>query len=242
MTGRGRPSPQNTGSVAGQQDLAVRLAEMAHDLQDAHEPPDVMTRVVSAALALVPGAEEGSVSLVQGRRRITSEGVSSELPRLFDLLQMETNQGPCLDSAFDHLTVRVDDLAADERWPVLGRRAADAGLRSALCLQLFVQGDDLGALNLVSRRPHAFGDESEQVGLLLASHAAIAVADALQLQGVRRALANRDLIGQAKGILMGRHRVTADQAFEMLVRASQDSNRELVDVAQALTATGDVDG
>lgn len=242
MRGRGRPSSQNTGTVVERQDLAERLAATAHALQDASEPSDVMTRVVSAALALVPGAEEGSVSLVQGRRRITSEGVSSELPRLFDHLQVETGEGPCLDSAHEHLTVRVEDLAADERWPVLGPRAADAGLRSALCLQLFVEGDDLGALNLVSRRPGAFDDESEQVGLLLASHAAIAVADALQLQGVRRALANRDLIGQAKGILMQRHKVTADRAFEMLVRASQDTNRKLVDVAEALTATGDAEG
>ncbi|NNH23628.1 GAF and ANTAR domain-containing protein [Pseudokineococcus marinus] len=215
---------------------------MARDLQRAVERPDVMTRTVRAAVALVPGAEDGSVSLVQGRRRITSEGVSSDLPRTFDHLQVATGQGPCLDSAFEHLTVRVDDLSADERWPDLAVRAADTGVRSCLCLQLFVEGDDLGALNLVSRRPRAFDDESEQVGLLLASHAAIAVADALHLQGVRRALANRDLIGQAKGVLMERHKVTSQQAFDLLVRASQDANRKLVDVAEALTATGDVGG
>ncbi len=234
----GEPSAHNTGTAAGEAGLAQRLSEMARDLQRTSEPPDVMEHVVRAAVALVPGAQEGSISLVRGRRRVTSQGASGELGRLMDELQEETGQGPCLDAVFERETVRVEDLAADQRWPDLAARAAEAGIHGALCLQLFVDGDDLGALNLISREPDAFGDESEQVGLLLASHAAVAVSDALQLEGATRALANRDLIGQAKGVLMERFKLPPQQAFDLLAQVSQNTNRRLVDVAEELTTSG----
>ena len=235
---RGRPSPQSTGAVGDGEDLAHRLSEMARDLQRTPEPSEVMVRVVRAAVSLVPGAQGGSISLVRARRRITPEGPTGDLSVLFDQLQEETGEGPCLDAAFEHETVRVHDLATEERWPALARRAAQAGIHGALCLQLFVQGDDLGALNLISREPGAFDDESEQVALLLASHAAVAVSDALQLEGTARALINRDLIGQAKGVLMERFKVTPQQAFDLLAQASQHTNRKLLDVAEELTTTG----
>jgi GAF domain-containing protein len=135
-------------------------------------------------------------------------------------------------------TVRVDDLAADPRWPVLGPRAGERGVGSMLCLQLFVHEDTLGALDLLAHKRWAFTDESEHVGLLLASHAAIAVADAQKLEHAATALANRDIIGQAKGILMERFKLTADQAFDVLAKVSQDTNRKLHAVAEDLTRTG----
>lgn len=233
----GRPSEQNAGGAGGQ-DLAHRLSELARELHRTTEPAEVMSRVARAAVEMVPGAQEGSITLVHARRRVSAEGSTGPLPVLFDRLQEETGQGPCLDAAFEHETVRVDDFATEPRWPELGRRASAAGVRSALCLQLFVEGGDLGALNLTSRAPAAFGDESEQVALLLSSHAAVAVSDALQLQGTTRALANRDVIGQAKGILMERFKITPQQAFDQLTQVSQQSNRKLVDVAEHLTTTG----
>ena len=113
---------------------------------------------------------------------------------------------------------------------------------SSLSLQLFVEGDNLGALNLYARQPHAFGEESEDVGLLLAAHAAVAVAGARAEEHLRRAVDSRDLIGQAKGILMERYKITADQAFQVLARVSQQTNRRLADVADELTQTGSVPG
>ncbi len=239
--GRGRPSPQQGGGSLAGEDLAQQLVRMARELQDAAGSEDVLAGLVRAAVALVPGTQEGSVSLVHGRRTVTSEGASGEMPRVMDQLQEDVGQGPCLDAAFEQATVRVGDLATDPRWPLLAPRAAEAGLHGALCLQLFVTGDDLGALNLVSREVDAFDDESEQVGLVLAAHAAVAVADALRLEGAHRAMASRDLIGQAKGVLMERHKVTAQQAFELLVQVSQHRNVKLVDVAHELVRTGLLD-
>jgi AmiR/NasT family two-component response regulator len=106
-----------------------------------------------------------------------------------------------------------------------------------LSFQLYVSGDNLGALNLYNGSPEAFSDQSEHVGLLLASHAAVAMAGAQHEEQLLQAVATRDLIGQAKGILMERYKITADQAFSLLIRASQDTNSKLRDVADHLIAT-----
>jgi GAF domain-containing protein len=143
-----------------------------------------------------------------------------------------------MGAMYEHRTTRVDDLPHDRRWPELARRSAELGVTSMLCFQLFVVGDDLGALNLLSRRRGAFTDESERIGLLFASHAAVAVAQARKLNHLGVALASRDLIGQAKCVLMERYKITADQAFALLARTSQDTNRKLIDVAEYLTTTG----
>jgi len=106
-----------------------------------------------------------------------------------------------------------------------------------LSFQLYVEGDNLGALNLYSREPNAFDDESEHIGLLFASHAAVAFADAQKLDQLNSAVETRDLIGQAKGILMERYQISAEQAFRVLTRVSQQRNRKLRDLAAELADT-----
>jgi ANTAR domain len=75
-------------------------------------------------------------------------------------------------------------------------------------LQLYVEKDNLGALNLYSYRPDAFDDESEHVGLMFASPAAVAFADAQRIDQLNHKAATRDLIGQAQGILMERYNIS----------------------------------
>src|SRR3954467_8009164 len=228
---RGQPSAQDTGTTAALDELARRLAEAARGMHKQLSPQQVLDRVVSLAVAMVPGADEATITMVRARRHVYSAAATGDLARSFDILQNETGEGPCLDAMWNQQTVRVNDLAADPRWPVLGPRAGQRGVGSMLCLQLFVQEDTLGALDLLAHEKAAFTDESEHIGLLLASHAAIAVADAQKLGHATMALVNRDLIGQAKGILMERFRLTADQAFDVLDRVSQELNRKLVDIA-----------
>ena len=198
----------------------------------------VMEVIVSTAVAMVPGAEEASISLTQGRRRVVSAVATGELPRRFDDLQEETRQGPLHGRhvrARDHPRRRPP---LGRRWPELARRIPEFGVASTMCFQAFVAGDDLGTLNLLARRPGAFTDVSERVGLLFASHAAVAVAQAQKVTHLNTALASRDVIGQAKGILMERYKITATQAFALLVRVSMDTNRRVHEVAEYLTDTG----
>jgi hypothetical protein len=69
-----------------------------------------------------------------------------------------------------------------------------------------------------SCKTQTFDGDSEHVGLLFAAHAAVAMSGAQQQEHMTKAMAACDLIGQAKGILMERHKLTADQAFSVLTR------------------------
>ena len=219
-------------------EVAQQLSELARTLEAEDDTDTMLGELVAAAVAQIPGTEEGSVSMVRGRRDVTSQHPTSVLPEQVDRLQAETGEGPCLDAVYREKTVRVPDMRQEQRWPHFARRAADAGAGSMLSFQLWVEGDNLGALNLYAAQPQAFDEESEQVGLLLASHAAVALAGAQKQDHLVESVATRDLIGQAKGILMERHKLTASRAFQVLVRYSQHSNRKLRDVAAELADTG----
>ena len=132
-------------------------------------------------------------------------------------------------------------MNTESRWPRFAPRAADLGVGSMLCFQLFVDGDNLGALNLLSPEARAFGADALSVGLLFATHAAVALSGARREDQTRMALDTRDLIGQAKGILMERYRLTPDQAFSLLVRVSQHTHVKVRDLAQQLSLTGQLD-
>jgi len=154
-----------------------------------------------------------------------------------DALQDETGEGPCLDAIYDQATVLVADMATETRWPRFAARAAAAGAMSMLSLQLYVDGDNLGSLNLYSRHPRAFDAESEHVGVLFASYAAIAYDTARTRSQLTRAVDTRQLIGQAQGLLMAREHLSADQTFALLVRTSQHQNTRLRDLAERLVTT-----
>ena len=227
--------------TASTHDLAEVMSRAARRIQEEHEDIEATLQAITrTAVRVVPHAEECSISYVIGRSTVEPRASTSDLPREVDALQERLEQGPCMDAVWSEEVVRVDDVAADRRWPEFARQAAELGVRSMLCYQLFVGADRLGAMNLYARTPGAFDDDSEDVGHLLAVHAAMAVAGAEHEEHLRAAVTHRDLIGQAKGILMERHRITADQAFGVLARASKELNRKLVDIARELTDTGAV--
>lgn len=222
-------------------DLAASFSASARSLEQQETPALTLIEIVKDAVNLVPGCDEGSISVVLGRRQVSSEAASGELPRVIDAMQEELGQGPCLDAAYKHLAVLVPDMASDDRWPLFAPRAAAAGAASMLSCRLYVEGENLGALNLYARTAGAFDEESEHVALLFASHAAIAYADSRKVERLEGRIATRQLIGQAQGILIERYKITGDAAFVMLVRASQRSNVKLRDVAERLVIEGRLD-
>ena len=241
-----RPAPASGDGVGGSGatgNLGEVMGQVARSLQEEHGDVEATLRTVAAtAVEAVPGAEECTITYVTGRRSVEPRAATGDLPRQVDELQGRLGQGPCLDAVWEQETVRIEDMRNEPRWPRFAAGAVELGVLSSLSIQLFVEGDNLGALNLYAREPNAFGEESEDVGLVLASHAAVALAGARTEEHLRRAVDNRDLIGQAKGILMERHKLTADQAFQVLARVSQQTNRKLVAVAEELTQTGAVPG
>ena len=219
-------------------DLAAQLGELARSLQGEQYVETTLETAVAAALDLIPGAVAASISVVEQHRAVRSHAASGELPRMLDALQERYGEGPCLDSIWERRTVRVADFGSDPRWPLFAPAAVRAGASSLLAFRLFVDGDDLGALNVYGDRVGAFDEEAEQIGELVAAHAAVAFADARRISHLGEALATRDLIGQAKGILMERFKITDHQAFLILTTASQRTNTKLRQVAEQLVTTG----
>jgi GAF domain-containing protein len=100
-----------------------------------------------------------------------------------------------------------------------------------------------GALNVYSRQPDGLRDADQHVALLLATHASLALACArtsemaeLRETHLQRAISSRGVIGEAKGILMGRQGISAEDAFDILRRTSQQLNTKLVQIAETLVA------
>jgi GAF domain-containing protein len=239
-TGRGKPSAQYTGEAAGWNELAEKFSELARSMQDEKGLEHTLDAIVHAAAESVPGADDASITSVVGRRNVETTAATGAVARAVDQAQYETGQGPCLDSLYEQETLRLSDMCTERRWPDFAARASELGIRSMLAVQLYVTGDNLGALNLHSRQPDSFTDESEQVALMLAAHAAVALAGAQARAHMQTAVNSRDLIGQAKGILMERYKISSHDAFRLLVVASQNTNIKLFDVAEYLTRTGEL--
>jgi GAF domain-containing protein len=121
-------------------------------------------------------------------------------------------------------------------------------MRSLLACRLSLDDDPLGALNLYSRQPSAFDASDREVAALFTVHAAVALAaaeihadDLTKNLNLQEAIETRDIIGQAKGVLMERQHIDADRAFEILRRASQRSNVKLRDVAALIVSGSELD-
>ena len=233
-----RQAVRSTGHSA-EPGVARQLSELARELQADLTSEALLRHIVMAAVTEIPGAQHAAITLVTGKE-FTTPAAFGELAERIDQAQYGTGEGPCLDAARHHKTVRCDDLRIDGRWPRFARQAASLGVLSVLSFQLFAAGDSFGALNLYAAGPAAFDPDSESTGILLASHAALAMAAARTQAGLLTALDSREMIGQAKGILMERYKITGVQAFGLLVASSQAVNCKLRDVAGQLVATGEL--
>ncbi len=201
-----------------------------------------MRQIVEHAALEIPGADYAGVTLATSRNEVTTPASTHRYPALLDTIQERHAEGPCLSAAWNQHTVRIDDLRIDDRWPSYQRDAlALTPIRSVLSFRLFTSDRTMGALNVYAEKPGAFNSESEEIGYVLATHTALAWDTVRRESQFRSALASRDIIGQAKGILMARFNIDAVRAFDLLKRVSQDSNTRLIDVAVKLTTSGGFD-
>jgi GAF domain-containing protein len=223
-------------------DLAAMFARTAQDLLSRHGYQDTLDGIVAAALDAVSGCEYAGVMTVRGPA-VESPAVSDPLVVRLDDEQRRAGEGPCLEVLVTRDPVlRTEDLQSDPRWPVFGPAAAKLGVRSMLSVELTVGRNENAALNLYASAPNAFDDEAVQLGQIFGMHASMALARARLETQLRTAVDSRAGIGQAVGILMERHRVTAEAAFEMLKVASQKLNIRLRDVAEQVVRTGQEPG
>jgi hypothetical protein len=99
---------------------------------------------------------------------------------------------------------------------------------------LFANGGAMAAHNFYAEHPHAFTDESVELGTVFANHVALAWSIMRRQQQFRSALASRDIIGQTTGVIMERYNLDAVEAFELLTRLSQQSNTKVSEIARGL--------
>ena len=222
------------------EDLLEELAGIARELADSDSLDETLQRVVDRAEEYLDGCHGVSMMLIRGGRFISSPAHSGQVAYESDLAQYNTNQGPCLGAIAQHKTTVIDDLEQEHQWPRYRERALQLGVRSMLSLQLFVAEETMGALNMYSQKPHAFDRRSVALGQVFASHAAVAMKAAIEVAGLEQALESRDLIGQAKGIIMESEQVTAGQALQRLRELSTARAVSLSRVAQQIVETGDV--
>jgi GAF domain-containing protein len=218
--------------------LAEHLARTVRAVGSA--PGEIVAMISEQAVQLVPGTRSCGVIVTDDQQHLRTVATTDPVPEHLDELQKELGTGPCLTAARKQIVVRIHDIGADSRWPRFREAAVDHGVGSMLCLPLNVGDDLFGTLSLYSSEVGAFRDGAEPVARLLAALAAVALAESRHAEHLRAALVNRDLIGQAKGILMRDRRITAAEAFGLLRQRSQNSNTKLVDVAQQVIETGTI--
>lgn len=219
-------------------DFGAQMTRIAGEMRRESDDTEAALRSMTKfAVDAIPGAEYATVTLV-ANGTIETPVMVGDLGGQADNLQRELGEGPCIRAAVSDLTVWIDDMRTETRWPNFAAAAADLGIRSMACFYLYIDGDDSAALNLHSTEPAAFTAEARQLGELFAAHAATAFGAIQEKQQLRAALGSRDIIGQAKGMIMERYKLDAGEAFALLARLSQDTNTKLVDVAVQIVEAG----
>jgi hypothetical protein len=212
--------------------LAARMAELARAVAVPRTAEDILSEVTAAAVELIPGVDTAGILLITKGGKFESHAGTSELPYELDQLQQTFQEGPCMEAALSDLIVRTDDFRTEARWPAYSSAVAKLGVLSGLSFRLYTADRTAGALNLFGYKPTNWDDEAQLTGTVLAAHAASAILAHRQGEQLQSALATRDRIGQAKGVIMERYGVDDLRAFEMLRQLSQEGNTPLVDIAQ----------
>ena len=208
----------------------------------------LLQTVADLTKTVMPGNPEASVLLLV-KDRPTTVVSTGQLATAMDETQYDRGHGPCLHAARTGEVTEIPDTRAEDRWPDYTPRAVERGNLASLSIPLAIDQDAqvTGALNIYARRPNAFDEASRSVGTRFAPYAAVAAGNLYAYQSARdmadnlqTALESRAVIDQAKGILIERHKLTADQAFQLLARASMMTNRKLRDIADHLVRTGEL--
>lgn len=226
-----------TGSASGphsreRRDGVLDLAQTVLAVHDTTDSEETIERLTAYSRTAV-GCDDGGVMMAAPRNNYTTSGATSDAVVRAHELQVELDEGPCLAALEEHEAIyRVTDTLTDEPWPKWSAEVAELGYRSVMSVPLSTKTRRYGSLNAYARRPDAFDHDDMAVMLVLARHAAASLAATLDIEGLRRAVDARKMIGIAMGMIMERYGLDADRAFDVLRRLSQAENRKLREVAK----------
>jgi hypothetical protein len=232
--------------------LSAEFTELARQLFSSQDLAEITNRVLAFVLESVPGCVTAGVAFFAGGRptlHVTTDTVAERL----DTYQFDTRDGPTADAYDSAAPVHVATFDDVPQWSPLAAVAEELGVASLVAYGLSVQRADgwmpLGVLTMYSETPEVFTDEHRDLGSILAAYLAVAAAfdrdrnDLTRREAaLHRALSSRDVIGQAKGILMERRHISAGDAFDILRRTSQRLNLRLRELADRMAETGELPG
>lgn len=225
-------------------DLTAAMARLGELLVDGQDLRQTLTTVADLAVQAIPDCAAAGVTLLDEQGKPDTAAYSDRRTLAVDRAQYEVGDGPCLEAYRTGQLQRIRAREVRERWPRFAEAAEAAGVESFLASALTVRGERIGALNLYSGKPDGFDLLDEALILAFAGQASVAVMNTRLYQSctelnhqLETALLSRAVIDQAKGVLMARHRVTADAAFDLLRAQSQRSNRKLRDIAHEVVAS-----
>jgi GAF domain-containing protein len=211
-----------------------------------HSMESILQAVVDLAKTILPGDLEASITLLINDKPTTAV-FTGQLARDCDESQYEQGYGPCLHAASTGELTEIADMQAETRWRDYVQQAAERGALSSLSVPLPISEGVSGALNIYAREPNTSDADSRSAAVRFAPYAGVAVSNMYAYQDARnladnlqKALDSRPVIDQAKGILMGQYKLTADQAFQVLARISMQTNRKVRDIADQLVMTGEL--
>lgn len=221
--------------------FAQQMATLARDLLAQTSVDATLERITGSAVELVEGCDAAGILMLHDKK-VRTLAPTDRLVIDSDRLQEQLGEGPCFDAARTkdgERVFRIPDFTREQpRWPDYAPRALRLGVGSMMGFLLYTEDEELGALNIYSRRPGAFTEAGELAGWLLASHAAVSFSSARTHAQMEQALGTRHMIGEAMGILMGSHDLTEDGAFDVLRRYSQERNIKLREVARLICEQG----
>ena len=217
---------------------AQALAQAARDLYTQPSSIELTSKAATAAaVRLIHGADGASIALLAGNGTVQSNVSTDALAATLATIQDDVGEGPTRQSLRSTETVLVCDLRSETRWTSFTSAAVEnTEVRSVLALALSAGTDVLGALTVHSRAIGAFSAHAVAGATALAAHCALALMTSTHEEQFARALASRDAIGQAKGMIMERYNIDAQQAFAMLSTISQNTNTPVKVLAERLTS------
>jgi GAF domain-containing protein len=213
------------------QTYAARFAKLSQDLFAGDTPEAVLRAVVDLAVETIEPCDFAGISLRHGGGLVDTPALTDPIVAMADTLQYTLKQGPCLDTIYKQSVYVIEDLESEDRWPQWSPAAAELGLRGVLSVRLESSDRIVGGLNLYSARRYAYTDDDVITAHVYAMHAATAIRQSQDKDGLRTALSTRHHIGIAQGLLMAHFDIAADTAFQVLRRISSHHNIKLREVA-----------
>lgn len=209
---------------------------------------ETLLQIAELARRVIPGVDDVSVTVITNGRPKTMV-FTSPLAVQLDERQYESGFGPCLDAAATGMTIVLNHRLDSPLYPEFTRAALRSGVSQTAAIALLVPHRTAGALNLYSSRDAPFRESDIVFAERFASFAAFAVSNADHVDSaeelgrqLQEAMRSRAVIEQAKGIVMGRYGLTADEAFRRLAKESQDTNTRLRDLAARIVARASARG